>query len=99
MQLAQAAIQNEFLSDCRKSTNANLYTNFLLSTKITFYNNNGTEEVAKDEQALRPGNYYIVTNGKIPYTRSSPVLSSNRPLRRPNPAWYDQPAFSRGKLK
>lgn len=82
----------------KQSTNANLYANFLLSAKITFYNNNGTEEVAKNEQALRPGNHYIVTNDKIPYTRSLPVQSLNRPLRSPNPAQFDQPAFSRGEV-
>ena len=55
-------------------TNANFYAMieiFLTINQDYFLQYNGTEEVAKDEQALRPGNYYIITDGKIPQTRSS----------------------------
>ena len=55
-------------------TNANFYAMieiFLIINQDYFLQYNGTEKVAKNEQALRPGNYYIATDGKIPHTRNS----------------------------
>ena len=50
-------------------TNANIYAMieiFLILDQVYLLQYNGME-VEKDEQALRHGNYYIVTNGRIPH--------------------------------
>ena len=74
-------------------TNANLYAMieiFLIINQDYFLQYNGTEEVAKDEQALRPGSYYIVTDGKITHTCSSAGAEFKQAasFRIASPGWF-----------
>ncbi|KAG0126285.1 hypothetical protein HOY82DRAFT_587332 [Tuber indicum] len=58
-------------------TNANLYSMvdiFCIFTASFDLHDGSQQLVEKDEQPLRPGNYYIVTNGSIAVTDEVPLL-------------------------
>jgi len=63
-------------------TNANFYSMveiFLWFNEDYFLRHGDDTEVQRDEQAFRPGDYYIVTNGMYFHCIVQLVLSSNRP--------------------
>jgi len=58
-------------------TNANLYSmvDIICTFTASFHLQDSSQQlVEKDEQPLRPGNYYIVTNGSIAVTNEAPLL-------------------------
>ena len=74
-------------------TNANLYSMieiFLWFNQDYFLRHEGGIEVQRDEQAFRPGNYYLVTNGMFFHCIVQPVLSSKQApsLSTRSPGWF-----------